>query len=49
MQPSVAYRYEWGGHFPYVVRPAEYTAMLEQAMGLEVTGPDWGTGRERAL
>ncbi len=49
VQPSVAYRYAWGGHFPYAVRPAEYTAMLEQALGLNVTGPDWGTGGEREL
>lgn len=49
VQPSVAYRYAWGGHFPYAVRPAEYTAMLEQALGLDVTGPDWGTGGEREL
>ena len=49
VQPSVAYRYAWGGHFPYAVRPGEYTAMLEQALGLDVTGPDWGTGGEREL
>ncbi|MFC3614524.1 alpha/beta fold hydrolase [Lutimaribacter marinistellae] len=47
--PSAAYRFAWGGHFPYVVRPAEYTAMLEQAMDLPVTGPDWGTAGERVL
>ncbi|MGD9862078.1 MAG: alpha/beta fold hydrolase [Pseudodonghicola sp.] len=47
--PVAAYRFDWGGHFPYVVRPAAYTSLLEQALGLEVTGPDWGTAEERAL
>lgn len=49
LSPSVAYRFLSGGHFPYVARPAEYTALLEQVMGLEVTGPDWGNKEERAL
>ena len=47
LSPGVAYRFRHGGHFPYVVRPADYTAMLEQVMGLAVTGPDWGTAAER--
>jgi pimeloyl-ACP methyl ester carboxylesterase len=47
VQPSVAYRFTSGGHFPYVVRPSAYTALLEQAMGLPVTGPDWGSEKER--
>ncbi len=47
LAPAVAYRFRDGGHFPYVVRPAEYTALLEQVMGLAVTGPDWGDAPER--
>ncbi|MFZ2100543.1 MAG: alpha/beta hydrolase [Oricola sp.] len=47
LEPAVAYRFLSGGHFPYVARPADYTALLEQVMGLTVTGPDWGAGRER--
>lgn len=47
LKPSVAYRFRDGGHFPYVVRPADYTALLEQVMDLDVTGPDWGTASER--
>lgn len=47
VQPAAAYRFTWGGHFPYVVRPGAYTALLEQALGLTVTGPDWGTAEER--
>ncbi|MDF2372870.1 MAG: alpha/beta hydrolase [Rhizobiaceae bacterium] len=49
LSPSVAYRFLDGGHFPYVARPADYTALLEQVMGLKVSGPDWGTGEERVL
>ncbi|MDF1727078.1 MAG: alpha/beta hydrolase [Sulfitobacter sp.] len=49
LEPSVAYRLLTGGHFPYVARPEFYTALLEQVMGLDPTGPDWGEGAERAL
>lgn len=47
IQPSVAYRFAWGGHFPYVVRPDTYTALLSQALGLSDTGHGWGNGKER--
>ena len=47
LDPAAAYRFTWGGHFPYVVRPDTYTALLEQALGLDVTGPDWGREKER--
>lgn len=49
LTPSVAYRFTDGGHFPYLARPADYTALLEQVMGLNITGPDWGTKNERVL
>lgn len=49
LQPGVAYRFRHGGHFPYVARPEAYTALLEQVMGLESSGPEWGTDAERAL
>lgn len=49
LKPSVAYRFLEGGHFPYIARPEAYTALLEQVMDLDVTGPDWGTGAERVL
>ncbi|WP_187972763.1 alpha/beta fold hydrolase [Aquibium microcysteis] len=48
LRPAVAYRYLHGGHFPYIARPALYTAMLEQIMGLSGTGHDWGAGPERS-
>lgn len=47
VDPVTAYRFAWGGHFPYAVRPRTYTALLEQALGLAVTGPAWGTEKER--
>ncbi|MFT7593933.1 MAG: maspardin [Paracoccaceae bacterium] len=49
LTPSVAYRFLSGGHFPYAARAAEYTALLEQVLGLANTGPDWGTDPERCL
>ncbi len=49
LQPAVAYRFLHGGHFPYIARPKAYTALLEQIMGLNITGPEWGTMAERAL
>lgn len=48
LNPGTAYRLVWGGHFAYVVRPVDYNALLEQALGLGGTGPDWGIGPERA-
>lgn len=49
LAPAVAYRFLSGGHFPYLARPAAYTGLLEQVMGLNPTGEDWGQGKERAL
>ncbi len=46
---SVSYRFGEGGHFPYVARPADYIALLEQAMGLKGSGVDWGEGAVRRL
>lgn len=47
LEPAVAYRFLSGGHFPYVVRPALYTALLEEQLGLAVTGDGWGEGELR--
>ncbi len=49
LNPSVSYRFGEGGHFPYVARPAEYVALLEQVMGLKGRGVDWGDGALRRL
>lgn len=49
LMPGVAYQFLSGGHFPYIARPAEYTALLEQVMGLDVAGPDWGQTAVRTL
>jgi pimeloyl-ACP methyl ester carboxylesterase len=48
LQPSVAYRFESGGHFPYVARPYLYVALLEEQLGLPVTRDGWGDGELRA-
>ncbi len=43
LAPAVTYRFIRGGHFPYVMRPDAYLSILEEQMGLNVSGPDWGT------
>ncbi|MBD2748728.1 alpha/beta hydrolase [Microvirga sp. BT688] len=48
LKPSVAYRFESGGHFPYVSRPDLYVALLEEQLGLTVTRETWGDGELRA-
>ncbi len=48
LQPSIAYRFEWGGHFPYVARPDLYVALLEEQLGLSITRGSWGEGEVRA-
>lgn len=46
LRPAVAYIFSWGGHFPYLARPREYNAILEEQLGL--SGPTlWGEGRVR--
>lgn len=48
LQPSIAYRFESGGHFPYVARPELYVALLEEQLGFPVTHEGWGGGEMRA-
>ncbi|MDN2565428.1 alpha/beta hydrolase [Aquibium sp. A9E412] len=48
LKPATAYRFAWGGHFPYVVRPALYTTLIEERLGLVGDGRTaWGGGAER--
>ena len=50
LEPAVAYRFESGGHFPYIVRPELYTAILEEQLGLVPAGSTlWGNAGVRAL
>ena len=37
LSPSRAYRFRFGGHFPYIARPDFYTALLAREIGLEET------------
>lgn len=39
--PAAAFRFLWGGHFPYLLRPALYSNILKARMGLEPLLPDW--------
>lgn len=47
LKPSIAYRFESGGHFPYVARPELYVALLEEQLGLPITRASWGDGELR--
>lgn len=48
LDAGVCYRFRHGGHFPYVVRPDEYNAMLSERLRLADGASIWGEGRERA-
>ncbi len=47
LKPAIAYTFEWGGHFPYIARPGLYVSLLEEQLGLPVTGESWGAGALR--
>lgn len=49
LSPGISWRFITGGHFPYVLRPKAYLSILEQMLGLEQTGDNWGEGSERHL
>lgn len=46
LAPAVAYRFEGGGHYPYILRPALYTALIVEQIGLDGGGL-WGEGAVR--
>jgi maspardin len=48
LKPSIAYIFEWGGHFPYIARPELYLSLLEERLGLAITSETWGAGELRA-
>ena len=47
LEPSVAYLFQTGGHFPYVARPSLYVSLLEEQLGLTITHESWGDGELR--
>ncbi|MEM1315648.1 MAG: alpha/beta hydrolase [Pseudomonadota bacterium] len=49
LTPARAFRFAWGTHFPYVTRPAEYLALIEEALGLDPSGLAWPEGAETSL
>ncbi|MFT5159131.1 MAG: maspardin [Paracoccaceae bacterium] len=49
LQPSRAYHLDGASHFPYVTRPIEYTAMLEEVLGLAPVGTLWPKGKRAIL
>lgn len=46
LKPARSYRFQWGGHFPYVVRPDLYTAILAFETGLSGDLPGWAATDE---
>lgn len=44
LSPTRVFRFRGGGHFPYVERPADYTALLEERLGLAPAGGHWPSG-----
>lgn len=41
LKPGRAFRFLAGGHFPYVLHPQTYTALIEEVIGLENVGKVW--------
>lgn len=41
LDAGVAFRFQTGGHFPYLVHPALYTAAIRYRLGLASPGPGW--------
>jgi pimeloyl-ACP methyl ester carboxylesterase len=46
LAPGAAFRFRSGGHFPYLARPALYTALIAARLGLEPMPAAWGAGPE---
>jgi len=38
---AAGFRFLWGGHFPYVLRPELYTNLIAARLGLEPLAPEW--------
>lgn len=47
LSPAAAYRFESGGHYPYILRAPLYTALIEEMLGLTPVSADWGAGALR--
>ncbi|MFN4098442.1 MAG: alpha/beta fold hydrolase [Pararhodobacter sp.] len=39
--PAPAFRFLWGGHFPYLLRPALYSNLLLARLGVEPLSAEW--------
>lgn len=46
LAPCVAFRFLWGGHFPYLLRPALYSGLLLARLGLDPLPADWAQSEE---
>lgn len=48
LKPGAAFGFLSGGHFPYLARPALYTALIAARLGLAPLPAAWGPGPEHA-
>ena len=46
LKPGAAFGFLSGGHFPYLVRPELYTALISARLGLAPLPAEWGAGPE---
>lgn len=44
LAPAPGFRFAWGGHFPYVLRPELYTALIRARLRLAALPADWKSG-----
>lgn len=44
LAPAPGFRFAWGGHFPYVLRPDLYTALIRARLGMAPLPAAWEAG-----
>lgn len=44
LNPARSYRFATGSHFPYITHPHQYTALIEECLGIESQTYQWNTG-----
>lgn len=49
VDPGRSFRFRAASHFPYVAQPKDYTALLEEVLGLAAADSRWPAGQEAIL
>jgi len=44
LDAGAAFRFQTGGHFPYLAHPSQYTAVIRYRLGLDPRAPGWVRG-----